>query len=151
MKQILHIAVVSTVIGVAALGYWSSAQAESDSSGGVGEDFEVTGIIEAVDDTSVTIGGVVYSLTDATETEGLLAVGEEVDIEFVDNGDGTFTALEIENESEDVEDAEDADETEDAEDEDDVDEDEDDEDDDEQDDNSGDLDDDEDDDAGEDD
>jgi segregation and condensation protein B len=144
MKQILHVAVVSTVVGVAALGYWSSVQAESDSSGGVGEDFEVTGIIDAIDDTSVTIGGVVYSLTDATETEGLLAVGEEVDIEFVDNGDGTFTALEIENESEDVEDADDADETEDAEDEDD-------EDDDEQDDDSDDLDDDEDDDAGDDD
>jgi hypothetical protein len=151
MKKILHIAVVSAVIGVAALGYWSSVRAESDSSGGAGEDFEVTGVIEALDDTSVTIAGVVYGLTDETETEGLLAVGEEVELEFVDNGDGTFTVLEIENESEDAEDADDADETEDVEDDDDADEDDDDEDEDEEDDDSDDLDDDEDDDAGDDD
>lgn len=150
MKQILHIAVVSTVIGVAALGYWSSVRADSDPGGGAGEEFEATGVIEAIDDTSVTIGGVVYSLTDATETEGLLAVGEEVEIEFVDNGDGTFTALEIENESEDVEDA---DETEDVEDDDDADEDDEDEDEDEddEDEDEDDEDDDEDDDEGDDD
>jgi hypothetical protein len=128
MKKILHIAVVSAVIGVAALGYWSSVRADSDASGGPGEDAKITGVIEAIDDTSVTIGGVVYALTDETETEGLLAVGEEVELEFVDNGDDTFTALEIENESEDVEEAADSDETEDGEDQDDADEDEDDED-----------------------
>ena len=130
MKKILHIAVVSAVIGVAALGYWSSVRAESDLSGGAGEDAKITGVIEAIDDTSVTIGGVVYALTGETETEGLLAVGEEVELEFVDNGDGTFTALEIENETEEVEDADDSDEAEDGEDEDDADEDEDDDEDD---------------------
>jgi hypothetical protein len=124
MKKILHIAVVSAVIGVAALGYWSSVRAESDSGSGTGEDAKITGVIEAIDDTSVTIGGVVYALNGETETEGLLAVGEEVELEFVDNGDGTFTALEIENESGDVEEADDSDETEDIEDEDDADEDE---------------------------
>jgi hypothetical protein len=123
MKKMLHIAVVSAVIGVAALGYWSNVRADSDASGGAGEDAKISGVIEAIDETSVTIGGVAYGLTDETETEGLLTVGEEVELEFVDNGDGTFTALEIENESGDAEEGDDSDEAEDGEDEDDADED----------------------------
>ena len=116
MKKILHLGVVSAVIGVAALGYWSSVKASSDGGGAAGEDTKITGVIEAIYETGVTIGGVLYGLTDETETEGLLAVGEEVELEFFDNGDGTFTVLEIENESEDMVEADDADEAEDGED-----------------------------------
>ncbi|MFZ5878398.1 MAG: DUF5666 domain-containing protein [Chloroflexota bacterium] len=61
-----------------------------------GNDLEVVGVIEAMTDTTVTIGGVVYQLTNLSEVKGLLAVGAQVRIQYVVNGDGTFTIRQIE-------------------------------------------------------
>ena len=60
------------------------------------DDQKVSGVIEAITDTSVTIDGVTYLLTNMSEVDGLLAVGDMVKIEFVTNPDGSMTILEIE-------------------------------------------------------
>ncbi|MBI5297283.1 MAG: hypothetical protein HY869_17530 [Chloroflexi bacterium] len=61
-----------------------------------GGDLEVVGVIEAMTDTSVTIGGVVYQLTNLSEVKGLLAVGDQVRIQYVVNVDGTLAIRQIE-------------------------------------------------------
>jgi hypothetical protein len=74
-------------------GYPDPTQTPPPSTGGEGEIF---GVIEAMTDTTVTIGGVVYQLTNFSEVKGLLGVGVEVKIHFVTNPDGTLTIREIE-------------------------------------------------------
>jgi hypothetical protein len=64
------------------------------------QDREVTGVIQAVDDSSVTIDGTVYQITDQTQNEGLLQVGDTATLEYSVNDDGTFNVLEISAESE---------------------------------------------------
>jgi len=61
----------------------------------VGEQ-EIFGVIETLTDTTVTIGGVTYQLTNFSEVKGLLAVGDQVKIQFVTNPDGSLTIREIE-------------------------------------------------------
>lgn len=61
---------------------------------------EVTGIVEAIGDNSLTVDGIVYAVTDKTKFEGSLSlsdltVGDEVEIDYEENG-GIRTALEIE-------------------------------------------------------
>ncbi len=61
---------------------------------------EVSGIIEAIGDNSLTVDGIEYRVTDKTEFEGIdgladLAVGDEVEIEYKENG-GSREAVEIE-------------------------------------------------------
>lgn len=73
--------------------YPDPTQTPPPSTGGGGEIF---GVIEAMTDTTVTIGGVVYQLTNFSEVKGLLEVGVEVKIHFVTNPDGTLTISEIE-------------------------------------------------------
>ena len=70
------------------------ATSTPDPSTGGGQ--EVFGVIEAMTDTTITIGGVVYQLTNFSEVKGLLSVGDEVKIHFVTNPDGTLTIREIE-------------------------------------------------------
>jgi hypothetical protein len=70
-----------------------STQTPSPASGNA---FEILGVIEAITDTSVTIGGVVYQLTNLSEVQGLLAVGDEVRIQYLVNADGTFAIRQIE-------------------------------------------------------
>ncbi len=73
--------------------YPDPTQTPPPSTGGDGEIF---GVIEAMTDSTVTIGGVVYQLTNFSEVKGLLEVGVEVKIHFVTNPDGTLTIREIE-------------------------------------------------------
>lgn len=70
-----------------------STQTPAPATGG---DLEVVGVIEAMTDTSVTIGGVVYQLTNLSEVKGLLAVGDQVRIQYVVNVDGTLAIRQIE-------------------------------------------------------
>ena len=61
---------------------------------------EVTGIVEAIGDNSLTVEGIEYRVTDKTEFEGItgladLAVGDEVEIEYKENG-GSREAVEVE-------------------------------------------------------
>ena len=61
---------------------------------------EVTGTVEAIGASSLTVDGIEYRVTDKTEFEGLaglsdLAVGDEVEIEYEENG-GTREAVEVE-------------------------------------------------------
>lgn len=63
-------------------------------------DKEVSGIIEAIGASSLTVDGIEYTVTSKTEFEGVdgladLAVGDEVEIEYKENG-GAREALEIE-------------------------------------------------------
>jgi hypothetical protein len=111
VKKFLHAGVVAAVVIVAALGFANSARAGSDPGAGVGalEDFEVTGTVDAFDADSITVDGVEYALTPDTQIDGTLELGAQVEIEFVDNGDGTFTAVEVENEAPEIEEDDDAD------------------------------------------
>ena len=61
---------------------------------------EVTGVVEAIGDNSLTVDGIEYTVTSDTEFEGIsglgdLSVGDEVEIEYEENG-GSRTAVEIE-------------------------------------------------------
>jgi len=73
--------------------YPDPTQTPPPSTSGEGEIF---GVIEAMTDSTVTIGGVVYQLTNFSEVKGLLAVGVEVKIHYVTNPDGTLAIREIE-------------------------------------------------------
>ncbi len=61
---------------------------------------EVSGIVEAIGSGSLTVDGIEYTVTDKTEFEGIngladLAVGDEVEIEYKENG-GVREAVEVE-------------------------------------------------------
>ena len=61
---------------------------------------EVTGIVDAIGDASLTVDGIEYAVTAETEFDGIdglgdLSVGDEVEVEYEENGGGR-TALEIE-------------------------------------------------------
>lgn len=62
---------------------------------------EVTGLVEAIGDNSLTVDGFDYAVTADTEfDDGIdsladLSVGDEVEVEYEENG-GSRTALEIE-------------------------------------------------------
>lgn len=68
----------------------------ANSNDAMGGNPETYGVVEAITDSSITIDGVTYSLADFTEFKDLIAVGDQVKIEFVVNEDGTFTIREIE-------------------------------------------------------
>ena len=65
-------------------------------------DKEATGTIEVIDGNNITLSdGIVYIVDDKTEYEGIsglsdLSVGDEVEIEYKDRGDGTRAAVEVE-------------------------------------------------------
>ena len=61
---------------------------------------EVTGTVEAIGASSLTVDGIEYTVTDKTEFDGItgladLAVGDEVEVEYEENG-GAREAVEIE-------------------------------------------------------
>jgi hypothetical protein len=102
MRKLLHSIVVLGILSVVGFGYWSSARAQSDQGGGIAsvQSQEVTGVIEAIDANSLTVDGIVYQITDQTDKQGALQVGDSVKLEFTVNEDGTFTAQEIDSETE---------------------------------------------------
>jgi len=57
---------------------------------------ETFGMVEAITDTTITIGGITYTLADFTEFNDLIAVGDQVKIHVIVNDDGTLTIREIE-------------------------------------------------------
>ena len=57
---------------------------------------KLTGILEQISSTQATIGGVVVFITDQTELDSGLVVGQMVKAEVVTSPDGKMTALEIE-------------------------------------------------------
>lgn len=56
---------------------------------------EVVGVVTAIDATSITVDGTVYSLSDFTEIDGDVQVGDTVKLELVTNADGTVTVGEV--------------------------------------------------------
>jgi hypothetical protein len=56
---------------------------------------EVVGTVTAVDATSITLNGAVYTLTATTEIKGIVQVGDTVKLEIVTNADGSFTVREV--------------------------------------------------------
>lgn len=68
----------------------------NDNSNGSDDEQEIYGVVEAITTDSITIDGVTYSFADFTKINDLIAVGDEVKIQFIVNADGTFTAREIE-------------------------------------------------------
>lgn len=56
---------------------------------------EFYGLVEAITDNSISIGGVTYNLADFTEFKSPIAVGDQVKVEIIVNTDGTFTIREI--------------------------------------------------------
>ncbi|HEY5983883.1 MAG TPA: DUF5666 domain-containing protein [Anaerolineales bacterium] len=103
MKRLLHLSVVSAVVLLMGLGYWTSARASTDAGATTSTETEVTGVVEAFDATSVTVDGVVYTITDTTEVDGTLAIGSTVKLEVITGADGSLTVTELETED-DVED-----------------------------------------------
>jgi uncharacterized membrane protein YgcG len=56
---------------------------------------EATGVVSALDATTITVDGVVYTLTDSTEINGTIQAGDTVKLEFVTNADGSLTLSEV--------------------------------------------------------
>ncbi len=70
-------------------------QAQHESASSPEASGEVTGTVTAIDANSVTVDGVVYSLTSGAEVGSALQVGDTVKLEFVTNADGTLSVREI--------------------------------------------------------
>lgn len=78
------------------------------------EDAKVTGTVEAISDTSVTIDGVTYTINANTQLDAGLQVGVVASVEFVTLADGTLVASEVETDApDDVDDDQDENEAED--------------------------------------
>jgi hypothetical protein len=71
----------------------------ADTSGDCAPTFDVTGPITDVSDTGLTVttdsGAMSFSVDDPSVTDGF-QVGDVVDVTYVDNGDGTYTAQDVE-------------------------------------------------------
>lgn len=102
MSKLLRGVLSIGTLGVMAFGYWSGARAQEQVGAGLVsvQAQEVTGVIDAIDSTSVTIDGTLYQITDQTEQDGGLQVGDTATIEFITNDDGTLTVTELSSESE---------------------------------------------------
>lgn len=102
MYKLFHGVLALGMLGVLGFGYWSGARAQEQPAGSLStvQDHEVTGVIQAIDDTSVTIDGTVYQMTDQTQKEGLLQVGDTATLEYSVGDDGTLTVHEISSDSE---------------------------------------------------
>lgn len=57
---------------------------------------EVVGVVTAMDETTITIDGQVYSLADFTEIKDTIQVNDTVKLHFIVNADGTLTVSEVE-------------------------------------------------------
>jgi len=67
-----------------------------DPSTEAGEDFKYFGIVESIGSGTWTISGLTFSVTDATDVDSHIIVGDMVKVELVRNADGSLTAKEIE-------------------------------------------------------
>lgn len=56
---------------------------------------EVTGVVTAIDATTITVDGIVYYIANFTEVKDTIQVGDVVELKFIVNSDGTLTATEI--------------------------------------------------------
>lgn len=78
----------------------SNANGNSNSNGNdsalTGTEKEVTGKVDAISSTSITIDGVAYDLSTKTEFKGAIAVGDTVKVHVVTSADGKQTIREIE-------------------------------------------------------
>jgi len=61
-----------------------------------GPEQEAFGVVEAITDETITIGGIAYSIANFTEFKDLIAVGDQVKVHVIVNADGTLTIREIE-------------------------------------------------------
>lgn len=61
-----------------------------------GTETEVTGKVDAISSTSITIGGLVYDLSTKTEFKGVIAVGDMVKAHVITSAEGKQTIREIE-------------------------------------------------------
>jgi hypothetical protein len=57
---------------------------------------EAVGAVEAITDTSITLGGQTYSFAPGAEIKGTLEVGILVKLHFITNADGTLSVREVE-------------------------------------------------------
>jgi len=57
---------------------------------------EFSGVVETISPDSWQVGGQVFIVNPHTEIKGNILVGDNVKVHFLNNGDGTFTATEIE-------------------------------------------------------
>ena len=69
---------------------------DDDQGEDINDDQEVIGTVEAITADSITINGVTYLISDFTEFNDLISVGDQVKIHVIVNADGTFTISEIE-------------------------------------------------------
>ena len=56
---------------------------------------EVIGTVTAIDATSITLNGTVYTLSAATEIQGAIQAGDTVKLEIVTNADGSVAVYEV--------------------------------------------------------
>lgn len=71
------------------------------------EDSKLTGVVEAISETSITINGLVFTFDENTELDEGLQVGVVATIEFVTLPDGTLLTSEVETDADDGQDGED--------------------------------------------
>jgi hypothetical protein len=57
---------------------------------------EAIGAVEAITDTSITIGGLTYTFSPGAELKGTIVVGTLVKLHFVTNADGTLSVSQVE-------------------------------------------------------
>lgn len=57
---------------------------------------ETVGTVDAITDTSITIGGQTYSFAPGAEIKGTITAGSSVKLHFVTNADGTLSVREVE-------------------------------------------------------
>lgn len=76
-----------------------NANTNANSNDRLDDDSEIFGLVEAITDDSVTIGGVTYLLANFTEFKDIISVGDQVKIHVIVNSDGTLTIREIERSS----------------------------------------------------
>ncbi len=70
----------------------NSSNGNDDNSNGSNE---VSGVVEAITSTSVTINGVTYDFQPGGEIKGSIQIGDLVKIHLVQNSDGTFSVREL--------------------------------------------------------
>jgi len=60
------------------------------------DEIELTGLVDAISDSTVTVDGVEYNIADFTEFKDLISVGDEVEIHVVVDENGNLVLLDVE-------------------------------------------------------
>lgn len=74
----------------------TNANDNGNSNTATGMEQEIVGTVSSVQNGSITINGVTYSIADFTEFKDAIAAGDQVKVHVIVNADGTFTIREIE-------------------------------------------------------